>query len=63
MEQIVVTINNEAEVTVEVTGHLGPGCKALTREIEKALGEVVKDEPTRELHQRAETAIRVQRRA
>ena len=60
MEQIIVTVNIEAEVTVEVKGHPGPGCKALTREIEQALGETTSDEPTRELHQTAETEVRAQ---
>ena len=63
MEQIIVTVSAEAEVTVEVRGHPGPGCKALSREIEQALGETVTDEPTREIHQTAEAGIHAQHRA
>ena len=62
MEQIIVTVSTEAEVTVEVKGHSGPGCKALSREIEQALGETTKDEPTRELHQTVETEVRARYR-
>lgn len=62
MEQIIVTVSPEAEVTVEVNGHLGPGCKALSREIEQALGETTRDEPTRELQQTADTQVRAQHR-
>lgn len=63
MEQIIVTVSAEAEVKVEVKGHPGPGCKALGQQIEQALGETTQDEPTRELHQTAETAARAQHRA
>jgi len=63
MEQIIVTVSAEAEVTVEVKGHPGPGCKALSQQIEQALGETIKDESTRELHQTAETGVRAQHRA
>jgi hypothetical protein len=62
MEQIIVTVSAEAEVTVEVRGHPGPGCKALSKDIEQALGETTKDEPTRELQQTAETQVRAQHR-
>ena len=63
MEQIIVTVSAEAEVTVEVRGHPGPGCKALTREIEQALGETTKDEPTREMQQTSEAGVHAQNRA
>ena len=63
MEQIIVTVTTEAEVKVEVKGHPGPECRALSREIEQALGETTKDEPTRELHQTAETTVRAQHRS
>ena len=63
MEQIIVTVSADAEVTVEVKGHPGPGCKALSQQIEQALGETTRDEPTRELHQAAEAGIRAQHRA
>lgn len=63
MEQIIVTVSAEAEVTVEVRGLSGPGCKALTREIEQALGETTKDEPTREMQQTLEAGVHAQHRA
>ena len=62
MEQIIVTVSAEAEVTVEVKGHPGPGCKALSQQIEEALGETTKDEATRELHQTVEAHVRARYR-
>ncbi len=62
MDQIIVIVDIEAQVKVEVKGHAGPGCRALSREIEQALGETIRDEPTREIHQTAETQVRVHRR-
>jgi hypothetical protein len=63
MEQIVVTVSAEAEVKVEVKGYPGPDCRALSRDIEQALGETVKDEPTREMQQEAREDVRAQHRA
>ncbi len=63
MDQIVITVSLDAEVTVEVKGHPGPGCKAVSQQIEQALGETVKDEATRELHETADTTVRAQHRA
>ena len=55
MEQIVITIDLEASVKVEVKGHAGSGCHALTEQIERLLGETTKDEKTHEYHQSAPT--------
>lgn len=63
MEQIIVTVGTDGDVKVEVKGHRGPGCKALSQKIEQALGEVTKDEPTREMHQAAEETVRAVHRA
>jgi hypothetical protein len=59
MEQIIVTIDTEAEVNIEVKGHSGPGCQKLTEDLEKALGETTKDSRNHEFHQqRQRTSVR-----
>ena len=55
MEQIVITIDLEAQVKVEVKGHAGSGCHALTEQIERLLGETTKDEKTHEHQQTVRT--------
>lgn len=58
MEQIVVTIDTGAEVTVEVKGHAGPGCQQLTKALETALGETTKDRTTHEFQQHQRASVR-----
>ena len=59
MEQIIVTIDTEAEVQVEVKGHTGPGCQQLTEALEKAIGETTKDSKTHEYHQQQHATVRI----
>lgn len=49
--QIVVTIAPDGVIEVRVNGHDGPGCKALTRDLEAALGQTEQDRCTAEYHQ------------
>ena len=44
MQQIIVSISADGDVQVEAKGVRGPGCAKLTEAIEKALGEVTKDQ-------------------
>ncbi len=53
-EKIIVTISPGSVVAVEVVGHQGPGCKALTEDLEKALGSVASDKPTKEMFAKPE---------
>lgn len=54
-EEITITIDAQGNVEVSVKGVKGQGCKALTREIEKALGKVTADKKTREYHEKPRT--------
>ena len=47
---IVVTIGPTGEVTVSVEGVAGPGCQALTRPLEAALGVTREDTRTAEYY-------------
>ncbi len=58
MEQIIVTIDPEAIVTVEVKGHSGLGCQNLTAALEQSLGETIKDVKTQEYHEPQRTRVR-----
>jgi len=51
-ETITVEIAEDASVTVSVAGAPGSTCRELTKQLERALGETVKDTPTREIAQR-----------
>lgn len=53
-ETITITITPEGETEIAVKGVKGKGCQSLTAAIEKALGTVETDTPTREMHERPE---------
>lgn len=60
---IIVEIDQEGHATVSVEGQPGPGCHALTRDLEAALGRTVHDEKTREYFQRANAAQHLRARS
>lgn len=49
--QVVITIGDGGQTTVEAKGFAGKGCKAATEALEKALGNVVSDKLKPEYHQ------------
>lgn len=51
MRQIVTVKISRAIPVVTVNGIKGKSCKDATRELEKALGKVTKDTPTKEMTQ------------
>lgn len=51
MQEVIMDFNEEGDAVIAVKGVKGHGCKALTADLEAALGETVKDEPTREMRQ------------
>jgi hypothetical protein len=48
--ELLITIEDGGETTIKVVGHAGPGCKDLTKAIEKALGTVTSDKKLPEFH-------------
>lgn len=57
-ETVTVEVDKAGAVTVKVNGVKGGGCKALTADIERALGKVTSDVPTAEMHQHAAQAAK-----
>ena len=53
MPTITVEVSPEGETEIKVEGHCGPGCKELTRAIEKAIGHTTSDQLTPEFHRSA----------
>ena len=49
---ILIDIDPAGEVKITARGHAGPGCHALTRDLEQQLGTTVQDERTREYYLR-----------
>jgi len=54
-KDIIFKINEDGEVTIEVSGAPGSDCTALTKEIEEALGVVSSRDYTSEYYQQEET--------
>jgi hypothetical protein len=61
MQTVNVTIDIHGNVTVDVAGVAGPGCKDLSRQIEKSLGSTVNSRPTPELFKTAQETKGVRR--
>jgi Protein of unknown function (DUF2997) len=55
---ILVTIGPTGEVTVSVEGVAGPGCQALTRPLEHALGVTREDTRTADFYRTATPSAR-----
>lgn len=53
MEVVIVEIDPDARITIRVDGVSGPGCRALTQSIERALGRTVDSRPTPAFYQEA----------
>lgn len=53
-EQIIITVDAEANTKVEVKGHTGSGCTKLTEQLEKDLGVTSEDVKTGEYYQQAQ---------
>lgn len=55
-EKVIVQIDKDGGITVKVEGVKGRACKALTNDMEKALGVVTATKATAEAFQREEHA-------
>ncbi len=53
---ILIDIDPAGDVKITAQGYAGPGCHALTRDLEQQLGTTVRDERTREYYQRQRSA-------
>lgn len=47
---ITITVDPKGGVTVETKGFAGQACREATRALERALGQVLTDQPTAELY-------------
>lgn len=61
-QQVVIEITEQAEVKLTVNGVAGQSCKALTEDIEKAIGTTTTDEKTKEYYARPERTHVVNKR-
>lgn len=61
-EEIILRLDDDNNLVAEVKGVSGPGCKDLTKAIEK-LGTVLKDEATPEYNERSNINARVHNRS
>ena len=57
MEQVTIDIDEQGNAKLTVNGCPGPSCKNLTAQIEKALGTVTKDAPTKELYETSKVRV------
>ena len=51
-DEIEIVITPQAEITISVKNVKGASCKDVTAAIEKALGTVVDDTPTKEMYEK-----------
>lgn len=56
-EQVTIDIDEQGNAKLTVSGCPGPSCRHLTKDIEKALGTVTKDAPTKELYETTKTRV------
>jgi len=56
--QIKITIDKDANMTVEVEGAKGGQCLSLTEFLEEGVGQVVSRQKTREFYQSAKIGLR-----
>ena len=57
MEQIIIDIDNDANVQLTVKGIKGASCTKVTEQIEKALGTVESSRKTSDFHQKGQTHV------
>lgn len=58
MKEIIAIFEPGKPVTIETKGFAGASCKEASKFLEEALGNVVSDTPTREMHQKEQQHIR-----
>ena len=58
MTEIIVDVDNNADVKITVTGVKGRQCTDMTADLEKALGKVSETRPTGEMYERESKVLR-----
>ena len=56
-QEIIIEIDAEGKTKIEVNGCAGPSCKSLTAQIEKALGEPIKETLKGEFYEKAKVGV------
>ena len=57
MEEVIITVDKNGETVVSTKGFKGSACQDATKEIERALGRVAKDEKTSEYYEKEATRV------
>jgi hypothetical protein len=59
MQVVEITIAPDGTPTIEVNGVPGQACRDVTKTVERALGTVVEDKPTKDMYLKATVANHV----
>lgn len=57
-QEIIVIIDQEGQPSIEVNGVKGKSCYDLTKDLEKSLGQPMKDSKTREFYESERATVR-----
>ena len=58
-DEVIVTVNTDAGVTVTVNGVTGKRCKEITAQLEKALGKTTKSKLTADYYKQKQQRLKI----